>query len=78
MRLGESWYRGTADSIYQNMYLMNEHHPDLVAVFAGDHIYRMDIMQMVRYHIEREDIQASLYYAAEMAQDRYVPLPEVS
>ncbi len=30
------------------------------------------------YHIEREDIQASLYFAAEMAQDRYVPLPEVS
>ncbi len=30
------------------------------------------------YHIEREDIQASLYYAAEIAQDRYLPLPEVS
>lgn len=33
---------------------------------------------MSGYHIEREDIQASLYYAAEIAQDRYVPLPEVS
>lgn len=33
---------------------------------------------MSGYHIEREDIQASLHYAAEMAQDRYVPLPEVS
>ena len=30
------------------------------------------------YHIQREDIQAALYYAAEMAQDRYVVLPEVS
>ncbi len=54
MRLGESWYRGTADSIFQNLYLVHEHDPDLVAVFAGDHIYRMDIMQMVRYHNERE------------------------
>lgn len=54
MRLGESWYRGTADSIYQNMYLIKEHQPDLVAVFAGDHVYRMDVMQMVRYHNERE------------------------
>ena len=54
MRLGESWYRGTADSIYQNMYLVEEHRPEMVAVFAGDHIYRMDVMQMVRYHNERE------------------------
>lgn len=54
MRLGESWYRGTADSVFQNMYLVEQHHPDLVAVFAGDHVYRMDVMQMIRYHQERE------------------------
>ena len=54
MRTGESWYQGTADSIHQNLYLIREHRPDVVAIFAGDHIYRMDVMQMMRYHQERE------------------------
>ena len=54
MRLGESWYQGTADSIHQNMYLIEEHKPDVVMVFAGDHVYRMDVTQMLRYHNERE------------------------
>jgi glucose-1-phosphate adenylyltransferase len=54
MRVGESWYRGTADSIYQNMCLIEEQRPDLVAIFAGDHVYRMDVAQMLRYHAQRE------------------------
>ena len=54
MRVGETWYRGTADSIYQNLGLIEEQHPDIVAVFAGDHVYRMDVSQMVRYHGRRE------------------------
>ncbi len=54
MRMGESWYLGTADSIYQNLYLIEEHLPDLVAVFAGDHVYRMDVSMMTRYHMQRE------------------------
>ncbi|MFH0964553.1 MAG: glucose-1-phosphate adenylyltransferase [Planctomycetota bacterium] len=54
MRVGESWYRGTADSIFQNLERIEEHHPDVVAVFAGDHIYKMDIAQMIASHRERE------------------------
>src|ERR1022692_3171409 len=42
MRLGESWYQGTADAIYQNLNLIEDNKPDLVAVFGADHIYRMD------------------------------------
>ena len=45
-----TWYRGTADAIYQNMALIEDFKPDLVAVFGGDHIYKMDVSQMVDFH----------------------------
>jgi len=54
MRLGEVWYRGTADAVKQNLNLINDFSPDLVAVFGADHIYRMDIRQMVNYHIQKK------------------------
>jgi glucose-1-phosphate adenylyltransferase len=54
MLLGESWFQGTADAVNQNINLIEEHAPDLVAVFGADHIYRMDISQMVAFHKERE------------------------
>jgi glucose-1-phosphate adenylyltransferase len=54
MRLGENWYQGTADAIFQNLNLMDDFQPDLVAVFGADHIYRMDIQQMINFHIERK------------------------
>lgn len=47
------WYSGTADSIYQNMHLIGDFKPNLVAIFSGDHIYRMDISQMVDFHIKK-------------------------
>ena len=52
MRLGESWYKGTADAIYQNLNLIERFKPDIVAVFGADHIYRMDIRQMVNFHVK--------------------------
>lgn len=51
---GEEWFLGTADAVYQNSNLIEEQHPDLVAVFGADHLYRMDIRQMVRYHLDRD------------------------
>jgi glucose-1-phosphate adenylyltransferase len=51
MRGGEVWYRGTADAVYQNLNLITDFTPDLVAVFGADHIYRMDINQMVDFHL---------------------------
>ncbi len=51
---GEEWFLGTADAVYQNSNLIEEQHPDLIAVFGADHLYRMDIRQMVRFHLERE------------------------
>ncbi|MBI3325725.1 MAG: glucose-1-phosphate adenylyltransferase [Nitrospinae bacterium] len=51
MRGGEVWYRGTADAVYQNLNLVRDYSPELVAVFGADHIYRMDINQMIQYHL---------------------------
>jgi glucose-1-phosphate adenylyltransferase len=44
------WYTGTADAIFQNKDLINDSNPDFVAIFGGDHIYRMDVSQMVDFH----------------------------
>ena len=50
--LGNVWYRGTADAIYQNIHLIENNAPDLVAIFSGDHIYKMDIRHMIDQHLE--------------------------
>lgn len=50
MRTGREWYQGTADAVFQNLYLIKRHSPKLVAVFGADHIYRMNIGQMVDFH----------------------------
>jgi glucose-1-phosphate adenylyltransferase len=49
----ESWYRGTADAIFQNMNLIEQSDPHVVAIFGGDHIYRMDIASMIDFHMAR-------------------------
>jgi glucose-1-phosphate adenylyltransferase len=50
MRAREGWYEGTADAVYQNLNLIEDFSPDVIAVFGADHIYRMDIGQMIRHH----------------------------
>ena len=50
MRTGSNWYQGTADAIFQNINLIEDEDPDYVAVFGGDHIYKMDISQMLDFH----------------------------
>jgi glucose-1-phosphate adenylyltransferase len=54
MRLGNSWYQGTADAVFQNLIFIKEHNPDIVCIFGGDHIYKMDISQMVNFHEEKK------------------------
>lgn len=49
-RISESWYLGTADSIYQNLYLVNEEKPDYVLILAGDHVYKMNYAEMIDFH----------------------------
>lgn len=52
MQLGMGWYRGTADAVYQNMNLVHQYDPDVVVVFGADHIYKMNIRQMLEFHLD--------------------------
>ena len=62
----ETWYQGTADAIYQNINLVEQADPRVVAIFGADHIYRMNIASMVEYHIHK---QADVTVAA-------IPMPK--
>lgn len=53
MRLSDDWYRGTADAVAQNLHLIEDFAPVLVAIFGADHVYRMDLAQLVDFHCER-------------------------
>src|SRR4051812_13299434 len=53
-RTGPEWYRGSADAIYQNLNLVTDEEPQYVFVFGADHIYRMDVQQMLDFHIEQK------------------------
>jgi len=53
MQEGQDWFLGTADAVYQNLNRLQINRPALVAVFGADHVYRMDIRQMVDFHVER-------------------------
>jgi len=50
MRTGDSWYSGTADAIYQNIYLLERSGAEHIMVLPGDHIYRMDYAPMMKFH----------------------------
>jgi len=52
-RVGENWYLGTADAVYQNLYLLEREGPRWVIVLSGDHIYKMDYGKMLDVHIAR-------------------------
>lgn len=52
-RVGEDWYLGTADAIYQNIYVLQSERPDLVLILSGDHIYKMNYGEMIAAHLDR-------------------------
>ena len=64
---GETWYQGTADAIYQNINLVEQSDPHVVAIFGGDHIYRMNVTSMIEYHVQKS---AEVTVAA-------IPVPKV-
>ena len=64
----EDWYRGTADAIHQNINLIEQADPHVVAIFGADHIYRMNIRQMIEYHVEKH---AGVTVAAIPVQKEY-------
>jgi glucose-1-phosphate adenylyltransferase len=52
-RVGEHWYQGTADAVYQNLYSIMREGPKRLIVLSGDHVYKMDYSRMLRFHQER-------------------------
>jgi glucose-1-phosphate adenylyltransferase len=52
-RVGEHWYLGTADAVYQNLYSLQRESPRHVIILSGDHVYKMDYSKMLRFHLER-------------------------
>ena len=60
-RVGEHWYQGTADAVYQNLYSISRENPKYVVVLAGDHVYKMDYLKMLRFH---QDMAAEVTLAA--------------
>lgn len=52
-RVDSSWYRGTADAIYQNLYTIEKLNPEHVLITSGDHVYKMDYGEMIRFHKEK-------------------------
>ncbi len=56
LRVGERWYQGTADAVYQNIYLIQQERPERVVILSGDHIYKMDYRKLVEYHEDKEAV----------------------
>lgn len=52
MRTGDTWYVGTADAVYQNLYMLERSNADRVIILSGDHIYRMDYAAMIKFHCD--------------------------
>jgi glucose-1-phosphate adenylyltransferase len=79
-RMGSDWYRGTADSVRQNLYLIERDAPSHILILSGDHVYKMDYAEFRAYHerqgadvsvslLEVDRQQASEYGIAEVDSD---------
>lgn len=64
---GERWYLGTANAVYQNLGLLQQADPEAVAIFGADHVYRMDVRQMLAHH--RANRSAAIVAAMTAAQE---------
>ena len=53
-RTGKSWFRGSADAVYQTQHVITDESPDLVCIFGGDHVFKMDVRQMIAFHLACE------------------------
>src|SRR5687767_12833250 len=51
-RVGNRWYLGSADAIFQSLNLVRDEKPDVIVVVGADHVYRMDFAQMVQQHVD--------------------------
>ena len=54
MRVGPKWFEGSADAIYQNLNIITDEEPEYTYVFGADHVYRMDVRQMLDFHLDKK------------------------
>jgi glucose-1-phosphate adenylyltransferase len=52
-RTGKSWFKGSADAVFQCQHVITDEKPEIVAIFGGDHVYKMDLRQMIAWHVDR-------------------------
>lgn len=76
-RVGDKWYQGTADAIYQNIYMIEKDAPDHLLILAGDHIYKMDYSEMFRFHREQKADATVAAIEVPLAQARAFGVIEV-
>ena len=53
-RISADWYKGTADAIYQNIYAIRDTNPELILILAGDHVYKMNYEEMIKFHLQKK------------------------
>jgi glucose-1-phosphate adenylyltransferase len=53
-RVGERWYEGTADAVFQNIYSIQQENPEAVLVLSGDHVYKADYRRLIKYFLEKD------------------------
>ena len=53
-RTANHWYQGTADAIFQNLHILQDEKPEYIIILSGDHIYKMDYLKMLQYHIAQK------------------------
>lgn len=59
-RTSNHWYQGTADAIFQNLHILQDENPEYIIILSGDHIYKMDYLKMLQYHIaQKADLTVS-------------------
>src|SRR6185295_15197752 len=51
-RLGKEWFRDSADAVLQSLFVITDEDPDYVTIFGGDHMYKMDVGQMLDFHVD--------------------------
>jgi len=72
MKVGRDWYRGSADAVFQNLDLIANERPAHVCVFGADHIYKMDVRQMLAFHIDRQaDVTVAVIPVPAADSDQY-------
>ncbi len=71
-KISNNWYTGTANAIYQNLNLLDDHNIEHLLVLSGDHIYKMDYMKMLQYHIEKNaDLSIASFYLDKSQASRF-------